>query len=160
MEHLSEKKYHTCCHKGCLRFDCKGSCVWIKSLKYKSISQSLVYHLNDWLMVMTDDCCALMPEALSGLKTVFCLLDKKKVLQSIGWVQWEHLRPFHCLCFVFCHGTKWSLCFTLPLTLHWGRRQHLCVCSNMLLWNQLNSNSLRKQLHWDNQSHQRHPLRP
>lgn len=38
-------------------------------------------------MVMTDDCCALMPEALSGVKAVFCLVDKEKVLQSIGRIQ-------------------------------------------------------------------------
>lgn len=34
-------------------------------------------------MVMTDDCCALMPEALSGIKAVFCLVDKEQILQSI-----------------------------------------------------------------------------
>lgn len=34
-------------------------------------------------MVMTDDCCALMPEALSGIKAVFCLVDREQILQSI-----------------------------------------------------------------------------
>lgn len=89
MEHLSEKKCHTCFHKRCLRSDCKGTCVWIKSLKYKSINQILVYHLNDWLMVMADDCWALMPEALSGIKAVFCLIDKEQILQSIDENQCE-----------------------------------------------------------------------
>lgn len=48
-------------------------------------------------MVMTDDCCALMPEALSGIKAVFCLVDKEKVLKSMGWIQY------------FVLGLKWSL---------------------------------------------------
>lgn len=38
-------------------------------------------------MVMTDDCGTLMFEALSDVKAVFCLLDKKKVLQFISQIQ-------------------------------------------------------------------------
>lgn len=38
-------------------------------------------------MVMTDDCSTLMYEALSDVKAVFCLLDKKKFLQFISQIQ-------------------------------------------------------------------------
>jgi len=38
-------------------------------------------------MVMTDDYRALMPEALSDIKALFCGVDKKNILQSIGRIQ-------------------------------------------------------------------------
>lgn len=126
-QHLSEKKHPTCHYKTWLRFDCKGTCVWTKSLKYKSINQILAYHLNDWLMVMTDDCSTLMPETLSGVKTVFCLADKKKCFSvyrsdyvlspeviSLSLFVWDEFWNWNGgLVFVF------FFCFTVSLTLLW-----------------------------------------
>lgn len=60
-------------------------------------------------MVMTDDCCAFMSEALPGITPVFFLVDKEKVLQSIGWIYMRAYEVFSIFSMYFVLGLKWNL---------------------------------------------------